>query len=390
MKKKYFIIILVLGFCSCQKENNNTQVSDGKLYGMTIFGGSSDEGVIFSFDPSTSIYTKLLGFHGELGRRPRGSLLKARDGKLYGMTSEGGSNDIGVIFSFDPSASTYTKLVDFDDNNGRAPLGSLIQALNGKLYGMTSIGGSNNFGVIFSFDPTTSIYTKLMDFDPYWAYNGGGPEGSLIQATDGKLYGMTAGGGSNGSDVIFSFDPSALTYTKLKDFYRNDGLYAYGSLMQARDGKLYGMTESGGSNNTGVIFSFDPSALTYTKLKDFDSTNGSFPHSGLMQARDGKLYGMTGGGGSNYAGVIFSFDPFTSTYTKLMDFDYDGINGASPSGYFIQASDGKLYGTTRIGGSSHKGVIFSFDPSTSTYTKLKDFDGINGANPFVGSGLVFR
>ena len=171
MKKKYFIIILVLGFCSCQKENNNTQVSDGKLYGMTIFGGSSDEGVIFSFDPSTSIYTKLLDFHGELGRRPRGSLLKARDGKLYGMTSEGGSNDIGVIFSFDPSASTYTKLVDFDDNNGRAPLGSLIQALNGKLYCMTSIGGSNNFGVIFSFDPTTSIYTKLMDFDPYWAYS---------------------------------------------------------------------------------------------------------------------------------------------------------------------------------------------------------------------------
>ena len=41
--------------------------------------------------------------------------------------------------------------------------------------------------------------------------------------------------------------------------------------MQASDGKLYGMTSQGGSSGYGVIFSFDPSSSTYTKLKDFDS-----------------------------------------------------------------------------------------------------------------------
>ena len=44
-------------------------------------------------------------------------------------------------------------------------MGSLIQASDGKLYGMTSHGGSNGYGVIFSFDPSTSTYTKLKDFD---------------------------------------------------------------------------------------------------------------------------------------------------------------------------------------------------------------------------------
>jgi uncharacterized repeat protein (TIGR03803 family) len=54
----------------------------------------------------------------------------------------------------------------------------------------------------------------------------------------------------------------------------------------------------------------------------------------------------------------------------------------------IQASDGKLYGMTYGGGNSGSGVIFSFDPSSSIYTKLKDFDGANGANPYFGSAFI--
>ena len=151
---------------------------------------------------------------------------------------------------------------------------------------MTFQGGNDNVGVIFSFDPLTSIYTKVRDFD---TLNGSHPSGSLIQAGDGKLYGMTNQGGLLGSGVLFSFDLLTSTYTKLKDFGIGSGAYPYGSLMQANDGKLYGMTLQGGLNGDGAIFSFDPSASTYVKLMDFDSTNGANPSGKLYPGKRWKI-----------------------------------------------------------------------------------------------------
>jgi len=363
------------------------QASDGKLYGMTTQGGSSGVGVIFSFEPSSSSYIKLKDFDGTIGGTPFGSLTQASDGKLYSMTAYGGSSDAGVIFSFDASSSTYTRLKDFNGTDGYNPNGSLKQASNGKIYGMTSGGGSGLQGVIFSFDPSSSAFAKLWDFQ---AFNGRNPSASPMQASNGKLYGMTPTGGSSDVGVIYSFDPSAGTYAKLKDFNYTDGAYPFGSLVQASNGKLYGMTADGaaGSNSAGVIFSFDPSSSIYTKLMDFDGTNGDCtngcrPHGSLVQASNGKLYGMTttGGNVAGSNGVIFSFDPSTSTYTRLKDFD-NFINGAQPYGSLVQASNGKLYGMTHDGGINAAGVIFSFDPSTSIYTKLKDFDGNSNYGPY--------
>ena len=113
------------------------------------------------------------------------------------------------------------------------------------------------------------------------------------------------------------------------------------------------MTAGGGSNGFGVIFSFDPSTSTYTRLKDFDGiVSGAFPNGSLVQAGNGKLYGMTNSGGNSQQGVIFSFDPSTYTYTKLKDFVYNSIDGSAPLGSLMLASNGKLYGMTWNGGSN--------------------------------------
>ena len=358
------------------------QASNGKLYGMTAHGGSGDDGVIYSFDPTATIYTKLRDFGAnENGSNPSGSFIKANDGKLYGLTFGGGNLGYGVIFSFDPSASIYKKLMEFDHAGGSYPQGSLTQASNGKLYGTTYTGGSNGAGVIFSFDLSSSTYTKLKDFD-----NANMPGGSLVQASDGKLYGMANSGGSSGYGFIFSFDPSSSTFTQLKDFNFTNGAYPTGNLIQATNGKLYGMTAYGGSSEMGVLFSFDPSSSTYTNLKDCDETSGAYPSGSLIKANNGKLYGMTPYGGSSGNGVIFSFDPSSSTYTKLKDFD--GTNGSNPFGDLMQSGNSKLYGMTSAGGSSGNGVIFSFDLSSSTITKLKDYNGANGAGAGVGSAFI--
>jgi uncharacterized repeat protein (TIGR03803 family) len=146
------------------------------------------------------------------------------------------------------------------------------------------------------------------------------------------------------------------------------------------------MTSAGGSSDVGVIFSFEPSSSTYTKLRDFDDINGASPRGNIIQASDGKFYGMTSAGGSSEVGVIFSLVPTSFTYTKLKDFNE--TDGAYPFGNLMQASDGKLYGATFRGGSSNVGAIFSYDPSLSTFAKLKDFNGANGANPGLGSAFI--
>ena len=333
--------------------------------------------------PQSSLIPKLYDFDITNGSSPTGSLINGNDGKLYGMTSFGGNLNVGVIFSFDPSSSTYIKLYDFDNTTGANPAGSLLQASDGKMYGMTAEGGANNLGVIFSFDVLSNSFTELKDFDDI---NGSTPIGTLIQASDGLLYGMTANGGINESGVIFSFSTQDSTYQKLRDFESGTGYYPYGTLMQATDGKLYGMTYKGGNNNAGVIFSFNMQGAIYTKLTDLDSDSGGDPFGNLIQASDGKLYGMTSGGGSQNLGVIFSFDPVNLIFSRLEDFNK--VNGSIPFGSLVQATDGKLYGLTFQGGNSDIGVMFSFDPPSNAYKKLEDFGSdINGRRP---SGSLIR
>jgi uncharacterized repeat protein (TIGR03803 family) len=353
-----------------------------KLYGLTAQGGGINQtGVIFSFDPSSSTYTQLTVFDTTDAVSPIGGIIQANDGKLYGLTNAGGAYARGIIFSFDPVASVYTKVKDLEQNvYDTRPTGSLMQASDGKLYGMLfGMTYDKERGAMFSFDPITSAYIKIRDFNV--SKNGLNPTGILVQARDGKLYGLTFRGGSGNKGVIFSYDPSASSFTKLKDFDGNSGAEPSGnSLIQAQDGKLYGMTSGGGSRKAGVIFSFDPTSSTFTKLMDFNGSDGGYPYTNtLMQASDGKLYGITSAGGSSNNGVIFSFDPSSATYTKLKDFN--GADGSYPSGRLMQRSDGKLYGMTFGGGNNGAGVIFSFDPSSSTYTRLKDFDGTDGSYP---------
>ncbi len=71
------------------------------------------------------------------------------------MTNHGGANDYGVLFEYNPTNGTLTKKIDFNSTgNGRNPYGSLVQASDGKLYGMTYGGGANGYGVLFEYNPT--------------------------------------------------------------------------------------------------------------------------------------------------------------------------------------------------------------------------------------------
>ena len=381
---------------------NLIQALDGKFYGVTGGEGRSNQGAIFSFDPANQAVSILDIFPTrQSGSNISGKLMRASDGNLYGVSANGGTSQGGVIFSLDPASSTYRELKNLDIVHGDHAFGSLVEGNDKKLYGLASRGGiydalaGNDQGVLFSFDARSTNYSRLFTFNFYGPLTGSSPYGNLLEASDGKFYGMNSFGGVGmhgvGGGMIFSYDPASSAYTRLFDFAddlsdEQNGSYPYGSFIQADDKKLYGLTSLGGTDNDGVIFAYDPVSGSYTKLFDFDGSNGANPYGSLLQARDGKLYGMTWGGGNSNAGVIFSYDPASSMYTKLHDFDF--LTGSHPYGDLMQASDGKLYGMTNSGGGNDLGTVFSLDLVSSTFTKLLDFDGSNGANPYFGSAFI--
>ncbi|HWY98132.1 MAG TPA: choice-of-anchor tandem repeat GloVer-containing protein, partial [Bacteroidia bacterium] len=228
---------------------------------------------------------------------------------LFGDTYLGGTGN-GVLFNY--NTVTGRDSVDFAFNNtdGASPnyLSGVMQATDGMLYGTASSGGSAIHGVMYRFNPVTGKDTVLINFDgPKY---GSAPYGSLIQCTDGLLYGMTNAGGASGDGVLYSYDPVTLKDSIRLTFNNtvSRGGYPYGPLLQAKDGYIYGMNSGGGIGGSGVLFRFDPKTNNDTILYAFPSST-SGPRGGLIQGTDGLLYGLTIHGGSSDDGTIFSYDP---------------------------------------------------------------------------------
>ena len=295
--------------------------------------------------------------------------------QLWGMTSQGGTDDIGALFRADGEGKNLKSMFSFTKTNpGAIPMYNQLTEYNGKFYSMTSEGGKDNLGVIFEWDPITNIYSKKYDFE---TANGNSPHGNLV-LMGSKFYGMTNSGGSNNLGVIFEWDPATNIYSKKYDFDRTAGSKPFGSLLLS-GGKFYGMTSSGGTNNLGVIFEWEPIANAYVKKYDFDGATGSNPY-GDLAVHNGKFYGMTkSGGGINGRGVIFEWIATTNSYTMKFEFIAGAHLGASPYGSLVLVND-KFYGLTSAGTLSGSGVIFEWDPIANNFTKKLEI-GDNSENP---------
>lgn len=322
---------------------NLIQASDGLLYGMTYAGGSNHHGTLFYYDIEQGKDSVLINFNTPNEASPLGSLLQVNDSMLYGMTDSGGTFNEGTLFSYNILTHKDSVLVSFADTNGKYPSGNLIKATDGLLYGMTPLGGSNGTGVLFSYNLLTGKDSVLVNFN---GANGSTAYGSLIQATNGLLYGMTRFGGGSGAGVIFSYNPVTGKDTVWVNFNGVNGSYPYGSLIQAANGLLYGMTYQGGGTNQGTLFSFSTSTGAYNLLVSLNGTNGQYPHNSLMQATDGYLYGMVFRGGTSDNGVLFRYDTLTGSDTVLVNFN--GVNGNYPLADLTEAFSYSITGNDTL------------------------------------------
>lgn len=304
--------------------------ADGKMYGMTTVGGPSNNGVIFRFDPATGVYSNLINFNGTNGAHPHHNLVQLSNGKIYGTTVQGGPSDEGVLFEYNPVSNSITVLHNFAwINGGGSPFVGTVQAANGKLYGTCTVVTPGFAGVLYSYDLTTGTYHVEKTFN---AAVDGYAGGNVLQASNGILYSST----NNGTDNIYSFNTNNSVYTNLQPLTVADGYDSFGSLIEATNSKLYGLMAMGGVADDGVLFSYDHVTNTYVKLHDFEDAAGEFPQGTLLQAADGNLYGMTYGGGINDNGTVFKYNPVTAAFNVI--FNFDGINGATPYGDLISWS----------------------------------------------------
>lgn len=328
-----------------------------------------------------SQYTNLHDFNDIDGRGPMGSLIS--DGTfLYGMTLGGGAYLYeGVIFKVKPDGSLFTKLHDFGGSvGGQNPYGSLVS--NGThLFGMTNKGGTWDMGTIFRIKPDGTDYQTMKSFPPYPSLDGKFPYGSLI--FDGVyLYGMTSAGGSNNLGTIFRVKPNNTGFSILHNFYSADGGLPTADLVLAGT-TLYGMTDFGGTADKGVVFKIQSDGTGYTKILDLTGVaNGASPQSGCSLIFDGTfLYGMTTFGGSSNNGIIFKVKPDGTGFLKLLNFN--GANGRMPWSSLTLIA-GKLFGMAD-GGTGGHGVLFRINTDGSGFVKLTE----SNSTQYYGFGSLY-
>jgi uncharacterized repeat protein (TIGR03803 family) len=261
-------------------------------------------------------------------------LVLGKDGAVYGMTSNGGSNSVGTVFRVDLESLGYTVLHSFTTNgiDGQLPIGptpgnigggggGLIQGRDGALYGLTDQGGTKGGGTVFKVNTNGTGYQVVYNISTNVAaagvYSLPHPCG-LIQGQDGGLYVTTYQGGPGfvPQGSVFRLNPDGSSYAQLYAFnYTTNGILPNAGVIQGRDGMLYGTTIYGGAYGVGIVFKINTNGLGYADIHDFYTTNTSAPGSSgwypvtpLMQGSDGALYGTTSVGGSNGVGAVFKLN----------------------------------------------------------------------------------
>jgi uncharacterized repeat protein (TIGR03803 family) len=150
----------------------------------------------------------------------------------------------------------------------------------------------------------------------------------------------------------------AQTFTTLHTFDGTDSSQPYAPLMQASNGTFYGTASAGGAYGDGTVFAITTSG-TLATIHNFNHQSpidGAQPYGGLIQARDGNLYGTTNRGGPHNVGVVFRITT-SGTMKTLHDLDYMP-DGALPYAGLVQATNGAFYGTASNGGGGGEGTVF--------------------------------
>ncbi|MBV9570303.1 MAG: hypothetical protein JO056_03590 [Alphaproteobacteria bacterium] len=305
---------------------------------------------------------------------------RAATASLFMLSAEGAANSV--------SAKDAVVLHNFNNTDGNEPTFVLLTA-DKTLYGVTVLGGgvpdATGRGVLYKIDPqgNFSILHAFADTPD------GSIPGRLVQGPNGKIYGVTGSGGRHSGGTVYTIDSSD-HYKIIHNFdFSKDGA-GPNFLLLGKDGNFYGTASIGGipqagchlSESHGTLFRMTPDGKV-TRLHTFcEEIDGSGPDS-VTEAADGFLYGtckQDGPNGQNLGAGTFWRASYSGKL-KLLHVFTQYPEPAAPNGV-LQAPDGFFYGTSNGGGTDLEGTIFSAN-GNGKITVLHDFrnDGLTGNDP---------
>jgi uncharacterized repeat protein (TIGR03803 family) len=245
----------------------------GNLYGTTLYGGnigsacSEGCGTIFKLTPGSGGWTEsvLYAFQGAGdGAAPYDGLALDAAGNLYGTAYTGGASADGVIFKLSPGSSGWTESVlhTFKGaSDGKYPYGDLILDATGNLYG-TAFQAGAGYGVVFELMLNTSGHWTEKVLHSFENAPAGNPVAGLVMDATGNLYGTTMLGVTQtscggGCGTLFKLSPATTgwTYKVVHQFGKGtDGFHPTGDLILDASGNMYGTTQAGGPQGSGMVF----------------------------------------------------------------------------------------------------------------------------------------
>ncbi|HEV2177234.1 MAG TPA: choice-of-anchor tandem repeat GloVer-containing protein [Terriglobia bacterium] len=354
----------------------------GSFYGTTADGGYHLAGTAFKLDKTGKEHA-LYSFTGVFdGGGVLGGVVEDPAGNLYGTTVGGGGTGEGVIFEVFAVGGEATLYSFTGGPDGGNPLAGVLRDAAGNLYGTAETGGdpSCKCGTVFKFNgrPLTVLHSFRGGTD------GATPESGLLRDTAGNFYGTTTSGGggtlcgsSVGCGTVFEVAQSGKEKVLYSFTGVADGANPVGGLIMDQEGNLYGTTVFGGNmscpiqpSGCGTVFKVDPSGKETVLYSFTGEADGANPYDSLVMDAAGNLYGTTdlGGnllcGGNVGCGTVFKLDT-TGMLTVLHSFS--GGEGANPVGGLVIDTASNLYGTTKSGGASKAcrggcGVVFEVTP----------------------------
>lgn len=192
----------------------------GTIFSINI--GSSGFSNLYSFTSTT--YDTLLGLYKNSdGAYPVSGLIISSN-TLYGTAQKGGTAGTGTVFGLQTNGPVFTNLYNFSEPSYNATLGDYtntdgaypvapLQLSGSTLFGTAQDGGSEDLGTVFSVNINNLAFANLYNFPlvktnaskVYTNSSGALPVAGLILSGN-TLYGTAALGGLHGEGTLFALN----------------------------------------------------------------------------------------------------------------------------------------------------------------------------------------